>query len=134
VLLAITLGNSGKNFRSSGVPSFAERSCTRRSANNFFKKKLKTVFADSLCQVRSAQDFLKKIEKQPLPTAYARGSRHRFFQKNKTPSLFKNRQLNPPLTTNFFSRRPTVGSQHSLCREPQARVLDKEPWPRKNSP
>jgi hypothetical protein len=24
-----------------------------------------------------------------------------------------------------------VGSRHSLCREPRARVLGKEPWPRK---
>jgi hypothetical protein len=56
----ITLSNSRKNFPSSGVPSFAELSCTGRSAKNVFLKKLKTVFADGLCQVRSAQDFLKK--------------------------------------------------------------------------
>jgi hypothetical protein len=35
------------------------------------------------------------------------------------------------LTATFFGRRPTVGYRHSLCREPGARLLDKEPWPRK---
>jgi hypothetical protein len=38
VLWAITLGNSGKDFPSSGVCSFAERSCTGRSAKNFLNK------------------------------------------------------------------------------------------------
>jgi hypothetical protein len=37
--LGITLGNSGKNLPSSGVSSFAERSCTALSAKNFFLKK-----------------------------------------------------------------------------------------------
>jgi hypothetical protein len=32
---------------------------------------------------RSTQVFSKKIEKQPLPTAFARGARHIFFQKNR---------------------------------------------------
>jgi hypothetical protein len=36
--LAITLGNSGKNLHSSGVPSFDERSCTGPSVKKFFKK------------------------------------------------------------------------------------------------
>jgi hypothetical protein len=44
VLLAITLGNSGKNFPSSGVASFAERSCTGRSAKKFVLKKIKNRF------------------------------------------------------------------------------------------
>jgi hypothetical protein len=74
-----------KNFPSSGVHSFAERSCTGRSTKIFFKKKLKTVFADSLCQVRSAQNFLKKIEKEPLPTALLGALGTGFFKKNKTP-------------------------------------------------
>jgi hypothetical protein len=50
-LLAITLGNSGKNLPSSGVPSFAERSCTGLSANNFLKK------------------ILNRLCKRPLPWA-----------------------------------------------------------------
>jgi hypothetical protein len=87
VLLAIALGNSGKKFPSSGVPSFVERSCTGRSAQNFFRKNKKlslptafapgarhmiffqknrkTIFADGLCQGLSAQNFLKK-NKNPL--------------------------------------------------------------------
>jgi hypothetical protein len=81
VLLANTLGNSGNNFPSSGVPSFAKRSCTGRLAKNFFKKK--PVFADGLCQGLSTQDFFKNIEKQPLPTAFARGARQRIFSKKK---------------------------------------------------
>jgi hypothetical protein len=110
-----------------------------------FLKKIKTVCADGLCQVCSAHDFLKKIEKQPLSTAFAKGFRHRFFLKKNLPLCrrpkleavgkddFKNRQLNPPLTASFYGRWPTVGSRHILCREPRARVLGKEPWPRKNS-
>jgi hypothetical protein len=78
--MAITLGNSGKNFPSSGVPSFAERNCTGRSAKIFLKK-LKTVFADGLCPGHSACDYFQKIEKPSLPTASARDSRHRIFLK-----------------------------------------------------
>jgi hypothetical protein len=80
-LLANTLDNSGKNFPSSGVPSFAERSCTGRSAKKVFFKKIKI----RLCRrplpgALGTGFFLKKIEKQPLSTAFARGSQHRFFQ------------------------------------------------------
>jgi hypothetical protein len=66
----------------------------------FFKKNKKIVFADDLCQVRSAQDFLKKIEKQPLPTAFDRGTRHRFFQKNPLPTAFASRSRH-----NFFQKK-----------------------------
>jgi hypothetical protein len=58
-LLAITLGNSGKDLPSSGVPGFAERSCTGPSAKK----------------------FLQKNKKPSLPTAFAPRSRHRIFSK-----------------------------------------------------
>jgi hypothetical protein len=82
-VFATTLGNSWKNFPSSGVPSFAEHSCTWRLAKKVFLKNKKqslrrplpralgtgfvyknrkTVFADGLFQERSAQNFLKKYE------------------------------------------------------------------------
>jgi hypothetical protein len=38
-----------------------------------------------------------------------------------------------PVNGYFFGRWLTVGSQQKLCREPRARVLDKESWPRKIS-
>jgi hypothetical protein len=53
---------------------------TGRSAQVFSKNR-KTTFADGLCQGRSAHVFSKKIEKQPLPTAFAGGARHKFFSK-----------------------------------------------------
>jgi hypothetical protein len=65
--LEITLGNSVKNLHSSGVPSFAERSCTGPSAKKFFlenkKPSLPTAFD------RGSRHSFFKIEKQPLPTA-----------------------------------------------------------------
>jgi hypothetical protein len=57
--MATTLGSSGKNFSSSGVPSFAKRSCT----------------------VRSAKIVFLKNKKPSLLTAFALGSRHRVFVK-----------------------------------------------------
>jgi hypothetical protein len=93
------LGNSGKHLPSSGVPGFAERSCTGLSAKNFFLKN-------------------KKLS---LPTAFARGARHRFFSKKinknspicRRPGLeavgkedFKNRQPNPPLTATILADGP----------------------------
>jgi hypothetical protein len=119
VLLANTLGNSGNNFPSSGVPSFAKRSCTGRLAKNFFLKKTrlcrwplpgaldtrffqkyrKTTFADGLCQGRSAENFFKKkIEKQPLPTAFARGARQKIFYKNIKTPLFADNSSSRPST------------------------------------
>jgi hypothetical protein len=47
---------------------------------------------------------------------------------------FKNLRVKPLLTATFFGRRPAVGSRQRLCREPRARVLGKESWPRKNFP
>jgi hypothetical protein len=55
--LATTLGNFGKNFPSSGIPSVAERSCTGRSIKKVFLKN----------------------KKPSLLTAFAPGSRHRIF-------------------------------------------------------
>jgi hypothetical protein len=59
-VFATTLGNSGKNFRSSGVPSFAER-CTWRSTKKVFN-----------CPGLSAQFFLKEkntLCRRPVPGA-----------------------------------------------------------------
>jgi hypothetical protein len=102
----------------------------------FSKKNRKTVFAGGLCQGLSAQDFFKI--RQGL-------SALNFQKKNKTP-LFADGPASMPSakkiskTVNltpgngyFFGRRPTVGSQHNLCREPVARVLGKESWLRKIS-
>jgi hypothetical protein len=55
--------------------------------------------------------------------ARPRGRRQRRFQ--KTVKL-------TPLTATFFGRRPNIGSLQRLCREPRARVLGKDSWPRKN--
>jgi hypothetical protein len=97
-----------KNFPSSGVLSFAKRSCTGCSAKNFFKKNnkkpsLPTAFArgsqhriffkkiekQHLPGALGTGFFFKKIEKPSLPTAFARGARHKLFflKKIKTPSL-----------------------------------------------
>jgi hypothetical protein len=87
-LLAVTLGNSGKKFLSSGVPSFAERSCQKRLAKNFFLKNKKRLCQMPLPRTLGTGFFQKKIEKPSLPTASARGSRHRiFFQKNRKNHL-----------------------------------------------
>jgi hypothetical protein len=102
---AITLGNSVKNFPSSGVPNFVECSWTGLSAKNFLKKiksllcrrpllgtlgtgfskkNRKTTFADRLCQGLSAQVFQKQIKPPFLLTARARGRRQKRFQKLST--------------------------------------------------
>jgi hypothetical protein len=57
-----------------------------------FKKNRKTVFANGLCQGLSAQVVFKKIEKPSLPTASARGSRHRIFY----PPLFADSPASRP--------------------------------------
>jgi hypothetical protein len=69
-----------------------------------------------------------------------------FSKKNKTPLFADGPASMPsakkisktvnltPVNGYFFGRRPTVGSQHNLCREPVARVLGKESWLRKNFP
>jgi hypothetical protein len=76
-LLAIKLGNSGKN-----LSSFAERSCTGLSAKNCFQKK------------------------PSLPTAFAMGARHRFFAK-KIENYLCRRPLPGALGTGFFQKIET---------------------------
>jgi hypothetical protein len=66
-----------ENFPGSGVPSFAERSCTGRSAKNFFKK-LKTVFADGLARYARHMIFSKN-RKTTCADGLARYARHRIF-------------------------------------------------------
>jgi hypothetical protein len=84
MLLTTMLGNSGKNFPSSGVPSFAECSCQKHSAKNFFKKIKKRLCRRPLHRTLSTRFFQKKIERPSLPTASAPDPRHRiFFSKNR---------------------------------------------------
>jgi hypothetical protein len=72
---------TGKNFHTSGVPSFAECSCTGRSAKKVFKK-----IKNRLCQ-------------RPLPRALGTG----FFLKNRKNSLCR-RALPGALGTGFFKK------------------------------
>jgi hypothetical protein len=87
-LLANTLGNSGKTFPSSGVPSFAERSCTGRSTKKVFLKNKKPSLPTTFARGARHRFFSKKIEKQPLSTTFARGARHSFFQKKNRKTTF----------------------------------------------
>jgi hypothetical protein len=128
------------------LPSVVARGAWQR---NFYKKIKNRHCRRPLPRALGTRFFFQKNRKTSLPTAFARGARHRVsFQKKIKNPLFadgpasrpsakkvsKNRQPNPPLTATFFGRQPTVGSRHSLCREPRAQVLGKEPWLRKNSP
>jgi hypothetical protein len=85
-LLAIKLGNSGKN-----LPSFAERSCTGLSAKNCFQKKPSLPMAFAMGARHKF--FAKKIEnylcRRPLPGALGTG----FFQKNRNPPLCRRPSL-----------------------------------------
>jgi hypothetical protein len=98
-LLAITLGNSGKNLPSSGVPGFAECSCTGRSAKKFFQKN----------------------KKPSLPTAFAPGSRHMIFFKKIEKHLCR-RPLPGALGTGFFNKIKTP----LFCRRPILEAVGKE--------
>jgi hypothetical protein len=96
----------------------------RGARHRVFFEKIENIFADGLCQGLSAQVFFQKKIKTRL---FADGPASRPSAKK----VSKNRQSKPLLTATSFGRRPAVGSRHSLCREPRARVLGKEPWPRK---
>jgi uncharacterized SAM-binding protein YcdF (DUF218 family) len=80
---AITLGNSGKNFPARvfpALPSIVARGARQRI---FFKKIKNCLCRRPLPGTLGTGFSQKKIEKEHLPTAFARGSRHRFFQKKK---------------------------------------------------
>jgi hypothetical protein len=49
--------------------------------------------------------FSKKIEKQPLPTAFAKGSRHRIFSKKNRKTVFVEGLCQERSTQGFFKKK-----------------------------
>jgi hypothetical protein len=126
VLLANTLDNFGKNFPRSGVPSFVERSCTGRSAKNFFKK-IKNRHCGRPLRGALGTGFKKqknRLCRRPLPGALGIG----FSKKNKPPSLprplankiSKTVNLTPPVNGFFW---PTAHRGLSAQPVPRAWCL-----------
>jgi hypothetical protein len=101
-LLSATLGT---NFPSSGVPSFAERSCQGLSAKKVFLKN----------------------KKPSLPMVFARGTRHRMFSKKMVNYLCRRPAAG---SRHVFLIKY---KKHPLCRRPGREAVGKEDFKKPSS-